>query len=32
MMNLNRWWKKGDWVGFFRYFERVKMSRIVLGV
>jgi hypothetical protein len=31
MMNLNRWWKEGEWVGCLGYFKRIKVSRIVLG-
>jgi hypothetical protein len=31
MMNFSRWWKKGKWVGCLGYFERIEVSRIVLG-
>jgi hypothetical protein len=31
MMSLSRWWKEGEWVGCLGYFEKIKMSRIVLG-
>jgi hypothetical protein len=31
MMGLSRWWKKGGWVRCLRYFERIEVSRIVLG-
>jgi hypothetical protein len=31
MRSLNRWWKEGKWVGCLGYFERIEVSRIVLG-
>ncbi len=31
MMSLSRWWKEGKWVGCLGYFEKIEMSRIVLG-
>jgi hypothetical protein len=31
MMSLNRWWKEGELVGCLGYFERIEVSRIVLG-
>jgi hypothetical protein len=31
MVSLSRWWKKGEWVGCLGYFEKIKVSRIVLG-
>jgi len=31
MMNLSRWWKKGEWVGCLGYFERIEMSKVMLG-
>jgi hypothetical protein len=32
MMSFSRWWKKGEWAGCLGYFERIKLSRIMLGV
>jgi len=31
MMSLSRWWKEGEWVGCLGYFEKIKVSRIMLG-
>jgi len=31
MMSLGRWWKEGKWVGCLGYFEKIEMSRIMLG-
>jgi hypothetical protein len=31
MMNFSRWWKGGEWDGSLGYFERIEVSRIVLG-
>jgi hypothetical protein len=32
MMNLDIWWKEGEWVGCLGYFEKIEVSRIVFGV
>jgi hypothetical protein len=32
MMNINKWWLEGEWVGYLGYFERIELSKIVLGV
>jgi hypothetical protein len=31
MMNLSRWWKERKWVGCLGYFERIEVSKIMLG-
>jgi hypothetical protein len=30
-MSLNRWWKEGEWVESLGYFEKIEVSRIMLG-
>jgi hypothetical protein len=30
-MNFNRWWKERECVGCLGYFEKIDLSKIVLG-